>query len=803
MLPAIGSNHGFPMKRSHVFAALSTALCCSVSLLADVSGWLTWRGPTQDSVSTEKGLPAKIDAASPLWTAEFPGQSAPVIADGRLYINGYLGEGPDLKEYIACFDADSGKLIWQHGESDFLSDTIYLRYATSSPTVDPETGNLYVQHTQGLLMAFSRDGQLLWKHSMMEEFGRLTFPNSRTASPVVDRELVITRGITSAWGAHGAAGDRFYAFDKKTGELVWSSAPGDRPQDNTFSNPYLDLWNGKRVLYSAGGDSTILAINARTGEPLWRFPFAKAGAKGGINAALVRHKDNLIALHESENLDSSEIGRMAAFRIPSAGEVKPTNSTIPHVFPPKTFEVWRNGVGSLASSPVVVGDTIYEVTGTGDLAAVDANSGKVLWKKKVGIEQRQSTPFYADGLLYIAMYVTMKDAADATKADADSVSNGDLIVLKPGPDGAEEVSRTQLTGRCFGSPIGYNGKLYVQTDKKLYAFGKAGKNPGQAGAPAPKVWPKAGPAAQLQAIPYEVLLRPGQTQSFRIRALDANGFTVEESVDPKSLKWEAYVPPTALVKAYMKAAFNADGQLVTEAAKVPSAGQFKATYKTADGKEIAGYIKGRVLPAPPFTYDFENFELSNTTTNTVEPPTAFAYPPLPWNSARFRFEVREKDAEGTKTKALTKTIENKLFQRGQVFFGFPTLSNYTIEADVLSEGNRRKMSEVGLLNQRYAVILKGNSQEIEVNSNQERIKVSKPFKWAPNAWYRLKVRVDVAADGAGVVRGKAWKKGEPEPETWTIEVPHRQAHVSGSPGMFGFAPQEQRISIDNIVVTPN
>jgi hypothetical protein len=307
----------------------------------------------------------------------------------------------------------------------------------------------------------------------------------------------------------------------------------------------------------------------------------------------------------------------------------------------------------------------------------------------------------------------------------------------------------------------------------------------------------------LQAIPYEVLLRPGQTQSFRIRVLDANGFTVEESIDAKSLKWEAYVPPTALVKAYMKATFNADGQLVTEAAKVPSAGQFKATFKTADGREIVGYIKGRVLPAPPFTYDFENFELSNTTTNTVEPPTAFAYPPLPWNSARFRFEVREKDAEGSKTKALTKTIENKLFQRGQVFFGFPTLSNYTIEADVLSEGNRRKMSEVGLLNQRYAVILKGNSQEIEVNSNQERIKVSKPFKWAPNAWYRLKVRVDVAADGSGVVRGKAWKKGEPEPETWTIEVPHSQAHVSGSPGMFGFAPQEQRVSIDNIVVTPN
>ncbi len=36
---------------------------------------------------------------------------APVIANGKLYIMGYLGEGPDLQEGIACFDADSGKML--------------------------------------------------------------------------------------------------------------------------------------------------------------------------------------------------------------------------------------------------------------------------------------------------------------------------------------------------------------------------------------------------------------------------------------------------------------------------------------------------------------------------------------------------------------------------------------------------------------------------------------------------------------------------------------------------------------------
>jgi hypothetical protein len=53
------------------------------------------------------------------------------------------------------------------------------------------------------------------------------------------------------------------------------------------------------------------------------------------------------------------------------------------------------------------------------------------------------------------------------------------------------------------------------------------------------------------------------------------------------------------------------------------------------------------------------------------------------------------------------------------------------------------------------------------------------------------------------VRAKAWKKGEPEPDKWTIEVPHKTAHQSGSPGLFGFSPQDMKVFIDNIVVTPN
>jgi hypothetical protein len=98
----------------------------------------------------------------------------------------------------------------------------------------------------------------------------------------------------------------------------------------------------------------------------------------------------------------------------------------------------------------------------------------------------------------------------------------------------------------------------------------------------------------------------------------------------------------------------------------------------------------------------------------------------------------------------------------------------------------------------------GNANILEVSSNHERVKESVPFPISANKWYTLKTRVDIGEDGTGTIRGKAWVKGEPEPEAWTIEVEHKNAHQKGAPGIFGFAPQSQKtVFIDNINITPN
>src|SRR5439155_4908453 len=222
----------------------------SSALAAPAADWWHWRGPSQNGVSPETGLPDKWspDGENLIWKAPYGCRSTPLVLNGRVYFINYLGEGETIQERVMCLDADTGKFIWEHKFNVWHTDIVSVRLGWTNLAADPETGNIYAHGTQGMLFCFDKDGKVLWSHSMTEEYGRISGYGGRVTSPIVDEDLVILSMLNASWGEQARGGNRVVAFDKRTGAVVWWASTGGQPRDTYYSCPVVAEIAGQRLL---------------------------------------------------------------------------------------------------------------------------------------------------------------------------------------------------------------------------------------------------------------------------------------------------------------------------------------------------------------------------------------------------------------------------------------------------------------------------------------------------------------------------------------------------------------------------
>ncbi|HYV82179.1 MAG TPA: PQQ-binding-like beta-propeller repeat protein [Pyrinomonadaceae bacterium] len=716
-------------------------LCLFLSLFA-LGDWAEWRGPNRDGVSTEKNLPVKWSPTGEnlAWRAPYGGRSAPIVMGDHVYLQNIAGKGETEQERIMCFNADTGKLLWEHRFNVYLSDVPPHRVGWASPVGDPATGNVYVFGVGGNLIGLNRDGKVLWERSLAEDFGLLTTHGGRTVSPIIDGDLVIVSGVTFQWGQHGRGAHRFMAFDKKTGETMWVSAPGGRPYDTTYAPPIIVNVNGTRLLIQGGSDGFVYAIKPQTGEPVWKIEISKRG----LNTGVVVYNNLAILTHSEENLDSSEMGMMLAVDATAKGEIKKDQIKW-------SSYGWQGGF----SSPVLDGDRLYQVDNGANIAAFDVNSGKQLWLKNLGTIQKAS-PVLADGKLYVG------------------TENGKFYILKPSATGCEILDEDQLGTEeqpesIIGSAAVANGRVYFASDSGLYAIGKkTSHSSSQTTANAMGNHVSSQQATWVQVAPTELILKPGDKANFRVRLFDAQGNFIREE------------PAATWSLDQLKGTIE-NGHFTASSDAVAQAGLVKAT---AGG--ISGTASVRVFPPLPWSENFDSFAV-----NTLPPA---------WVNTALKFSVSDQNGN----KVLTKlTTGSSLLTRARAYIGPSDWSNYTVEADVNATQKRRQQGDAGIIAQRYILTLYGNSQMLHLEPWQPEIKRTKsvPFAWKPDTWYRLKLEVQNLPDGTTRARGKAWPANEPEPGAWTIEsidpIPNRQ----GAPGIFGNGLAE--LYFDNIKVYAN
>jgi outer membrane protein assembly factor BamB len=731
------------------FMNISLSIPLSLMLLAysfapvqraqSAGDWPEWRGPNRDGISIEKDLPVRWspNGENLAWRAPYGGRSAPVVFGDRVFIQNSAGKGATLQERVMCFNADTGKVLWEHRFNVFSSDVPPHRTGWASPSVDPATGNVYAQGVGGTLTALSNDGKVLWERFLTEDFGLWTTHGGRTVSPVIDGDLVIVSGPTEGWGDLAMRRHRFMAFDKKTGEAVWISTPGGRPYDTTYSPPIIATVNGTRLFISGGGDGSVSAMKVQTGEPVWIYTMAKRG----INTGAVLKGATVFVSHSEENLDTSEMGLLAALDATAKGNLG------------KDQTRWAlKGFQGGFSSPVIDGDRIYQIDNGANLFAFDVNTGKQLWTLNLGTIQK-SSPVLADGKLYVG------------------TENGKFFILKPGPDKCEILDEDQLGAegafeQIIGSVAVSRGRVFLISDTALYCIGK--KTAASAPAPSAETASAAGPeVAHVQVVPADVTIKPGESVRFRARLFDANGRFIREEQ-----------PAWSLDK--IKGQIQPGGNFTASSDVEVQMGTVKATVG-----QVSGASRVRIIPPLPWSETFDSYAADSA--------------PAHWINSVGKYVVR--DINGNKV--LVKLPNPEIFKRGRAFLGPHDLSNYTVEADVLATEKRRQMGDAGIVAQRYSLVLFGNHQRLELESWQPEIErtVKAPFAWKADTWYRMKLEVQNLPDGKTRVRGKAWLASEKEPSAWLVEkfdaIPNRQ----GSPGIYAHAPFE--VFFDNIKVTPN
>lgn len=263
------------MKSNGLNLLLCALIVCSSSFSAEkgradsnsfslvpsrTAGWPQFRGPLRDGMSRETGLLKSWPEAGPplVWQASDIGNgySAPVISGGRIYITG------DVEKTLYIYALDlNGKHLWKVKNGESWRGP--YPGARASCTLDGD--RFYHRNAHGRVACFdAKTGREIWAVDTLERFGGKNIRWGISECLVVwDGKVFVTMGGSKALMA---------ALDKKTGDTVWVTDPGNTPPESaSYASPILCRGNGRYVLFGA----TLrhhFGVDARTGKLLYTEP---------------------------------------------------------------------------------------------------------------------------------------------------------------------------------------------------------------------------------------------------------------------------------------------------------------------------------------------------------------------------------------------------------------------------------------------------------------------------------------------------------------------------------------------------
>jgi len=401
--------------------------------------WPEFRGPWGNGQAAAPGdtapagLPLRWNETENIkWKTPLPerGWSTPVVLGGQIWLTTAALDGHDF--FAVCLDAERGQILFNeklfHADKPEPLNNNVNCYASPSPVIEP--GRVYISFgSYGTACLDTATRKVLWERRDLP----CCHYRGPGSSPILFEDLLILTldGVDVQYVA---------ALDKKTGQTVWKTdrtaewndldAQGKPTMEGdyrkAFSTPLLVDVNGKTELLSAGSRA-VYGYDPKTGRELW-----KVSHGGYSSAARPVYGQGLAFIMTGQGQPG-----LIAVRADGAGDVT------------KTHLVWKTNQGApKMPSPLLVHNLLYMVSDDGGVACLEAATGNVVWKERIGGTYCAS-PIYADERIYIPSL------------------QGTTTVIKAGRK-FEVLATNKLEAGCMASPAVAGKALFLRTKTHLY-----------------------------------------------------------------------------------------------------------------------------------------------------------------------------------------------------------------------------------------------------------------------------------------------------------------------------------------------
>ena len=422
--------------------------------------WPSFRGPSASGIAEHQNLPDEWNAKTGqniLWRTPIPGlsHSSPIVWGNRVYVTsavssdakatfrpGLYGDGDASKDrsthkwMIYALDKRTGKVVWERvafeGEPREKRH-IKATYANSTPVTD---GRIVVAWfgSQGVY-AYDVNGKFLWK----VDFGRIdlgaydvpTVEWGPASSPIIWKDLVILQCDTQA--------DSFIvALNAATGETVWKT---DRDEIPSWGTPTV-VTTSKGEELVANASNYIRGYDPRTGKELWRL-----GRSSKITAPTPIFADDILVVASGRGPERPIFVVKAGAR----GDL-----TLPDGKTSSDAVIWsRTGRGSYMPTPLIYKGVLYVLANNGTFDAYNLKTGDEIYRQRLPLVGNgfSASPIAADDKIYLPN------------------EDGEILVISAG-EKFTHVKTNSMGELLMATPALSEGVMYIRTAQSLFAVGR-------------------------------------------------------------------------------------------------------------------------------------------------------------------------------------------------------------------------------------------------------------------------------------------------------------------------------------------